>query len=333
MSFRARQMQPKDVRECAEIIAAHPVIGARYGPAISDLRVAWLQLLRSKAKTATVFEKLEESRARLCFVGVSVFVSDDFIRELKTPPLCWFGPNLAKRIARGDSPLLSEKQFADANTRGGLNLLVWEGCFHPEFKNDIELPRAVMDTFVAHHRGFQLKELISSELESAERLEWTLRSGSLFWDPENGHYTESMRSSPEEAVRRPHRVGLTRELELSRRPWSASWVGTLFDYHPPRCGFSPSEQRLLLLALSGEAGTDQELADALDISLPRVKKLWLSVYRRVSDCVPELIQDRSQLRAGPSERGKEKKRHLLAYLREHAEELRPVSRKLLRTFK
>jgi hypothetical protein len=30
-----------------------------------------------------------------------------------------------------------------------------------------------------------------------------------------------------------------------------------------------------------------------------------------------------------SERGKEKKHRLLGYLREHAEELRPVSRKLL----
>jgi hypothetical protein len=57
--------------------------------------------------------------------------------------------------------------------------------------------------------------------------------------------------------------------------------------------------------------------------------MWVSIYQRVEDCLPELIGDplRSDLPA--SGRGREKRRRLLAYLREHPEELRPVSRKLL----
>ncbi|HEY1865951.1 MAG TPA: hypothetical protein VGG55_02680, partial [Candidatus Acidoferrales bacterium] len=121
-------------------------------------------------------------------------------------------------------------------------------------------------------------------------------------------------------------VGITRELEFERL---GSWVGSLFDYHPPMFGFSPSEQRLLLCALDGEMGTDQELCEKLRISLTTVKKMWLSIYDRVAEGMPEWIPDHARADMGPPERGKEKRRRLLAYLREHPEELRPVSRKHL----
>jgi hypothetical protein len=52
-------MTPTDVPECVEIVAAHPVIGPRYGPAIQHLRTAWLRLLESEAKIAVVFEDVE----------------------------------------------------------------------------------------------------------------------------------------------------------------------------------------------------------------------------------------------------------------------------------
>ena len=106
-----------------------------------------------------------------------------------------------------------------------------------------------------------------------------------------------------------------------------SWVGSLFLYAPPRFSFRRSEQRLLFLALDG--GTDKELADELGISLSAVKKTWRMIYDRVAACQPELIPSNSQADAWTQDRGKQKKQRLLAYLREHPEELRPVSRKLL----
>jgi hypothetical protein len=61
-------------------------------------------------------------------VGVSVFVQDDFLSEMKQPPHFWLGPELIRRMTQGESPLLSGKQLREANSCGGLNLLVWEGC-------------------------------------------------------------------------------------------------------------------------------------------------------------------------------------------------------------
>jgi len=329
MYFRHRPMETKDLQECIQIIGEHPIIGPRYGAAIQDLRSAWLRLLHSEAMIATVFEAEEETHARICFVGVSVFVTDNFISELKTQPLFWFGPELAKRITRGDSPVLTDKQFREANAHGGLNAIVWEGCWHPDFEDQSELARFTMDTFVEDHRGFRLKELISTQIESVQRLEFVLKTGAYLWDSESGCYIESLKYDPHEFLGKPHLLGLTSDLERSRGPWGASWVGKLFDYRPPRCGFSRSEQRLLKLALAGDAGTNEELAKSLGIALPTVKKLWLSVYRRVADNLPEFVPDALERDQEEPARGKEKKRRLLAYIREHPEELRPVSQKRL----
>jgi len=329
MNFQHRQMKPKDVRECVDIIASHPVIGPRYGSKIHQLHSTWLLLLRWEEFLARVFEKVENSRTTICFVGVSVFVTDDFVRELKTAPF-WFGPELIRRAVRGDFPILRDKQLRKANAQDGLNLLVWEGCIHPDFINDAEVPRFMIDVFIEVHQGYRLKEMISSQIESTQRLEFTFSSGAFLWDWETARYLESPQGDPSEIVSNPHLIGVTCDLERARRPWQRSWVGKLFDYHAPRCGFSRSEQRLLEFALDGDTSTNEELADVLRISLPTVKKLWVSIYRRMNDRVPEISSSAGRADTDDSTRGKEKKRRLLAYVRDHPEELRPVAQKLLK---
>ncbi len=324
MGLRFRPMHPKDIRECAEIIKAHPVIGPRYGRAIQELHTAWLRLIDSEAMTTAVYEEVDGAVVRKCGVAVGLFVHEEFMREVKTPPLFWLGAELVKRITAGRSPVLSDREVREANSGEGLNLIVWEALPCLEFATRSDLFHLMIEAFREVHRGFRLKEMITSQAESVERLKWAVDAGGLFWDPAKTRYVNSPRRNAEEFVRKPHIVGITRELEFGRL---GSWVGTLFDYMPPRFGFSRSEQRMLRAALAGESGTDEELAEALGVSLPTIKKMWLSVYRRMTHVQPKTIRDRA--RSGAAERGKEKRRHLLAYLREHPEELRPVSQKHL----
>jgi hypothetical protein len=320
-------MQPNDVRECAEMVARHPVIGLRYGSAIQYLRPAWLALLGCAAMIAAIFEEVTEAQTRTCAFGVGIFVSDDFVRELKTPPPFWFGPELATRVMNGTSPVLSDSQVREANSGEGLNELVWEALPFPEYATRSDVYHLMVNTYVESNRGFRFKELITSQMETVERLQWAIDAGGLFWDPIHARYNRTLTVSPEELVYEPHLIGITRELESGRL---GSWVGNLFDYHPPRFGFSPSEQRLLLSALAGETGTDQELSQQLRVSLPTVKKMWLSIYRRIGDRMPELIPESATAEGEATERGKEKRRRILVYLRVHPEELRPVSAKFLK---
>jgi len=306
------------------MVAAHPVFGPRYGRAIADLPAAWLRLLDFEAKNATVFEEVNGSHATICCVGVTVFVGDDFVRELKSPPLFWIGPELAKRTVSGYSPVLTDKQLREANSCGGLNLVVWEGCLRPDFLKNSELHRSTLNTFAGEHRGYLWKEAISSQVECVERLAYVLETGGLLWDTTIGRYVGSLEKTPQEIIKEPHVIGVTRGIEQKR---TGSWVGGPFEYHPPQFGFSRGEQRLLLSALSG--GTDMELSGDLGTSVSTVKNTWRSIYNRVASHLPELFSDHVDVDAQISERGREKRRRLLTHLREHPEELRPFVPRLL----
>jgi hypothetical protein len=326
MNLCHRAMQPGDIRECVDLLANDPVIASRYGPLIEELPAAWLRVLQCEANFATVFHAEEGPHAPICFFGVPVALQDDFVREMKTSPLFWFGPELTRRIMRDESPVPTSSQFREANSRDGLNLVIWESLIRPGYEADSELQRYMMEIFIQVHRGYLWKEVISSQAESPERLDHRHKTGGYLWDPTVGSYTSTLNNGSSEIFGSPHILGITRDLEFKgRAKWAGSWVGALFDYHPPTLGFNPREQRLLSCAIQG--ATDEHLAGMLGTSLPAVKKTWVSIYRRVEDQLPGLMPESVQSDSPVAVRGREKRRRLLAYLREHLEELRPVSRK------
>jgi len=127
-------MRSHDVRECVEIVAASPIQAARYGTAIHDLESVWKGLLGQEAFRAIVLEETpNHSKPTKVGIGVSAFISDDFLQYIKTPPFFWVYPELMKRIATDKSPLLSDKKTREANADGGLNLFLWEGALRSEY--------------------------------------------------------------------------------------------------------------------------------------------------------------------------------------------------------
>lgn len=317
--LRYRPMRPRDVRDCVEIVSLDARARTKYGDALGSLRSIWLDLIGREAFRAFVFEELTSSVARTIAFGISVAVSDDFLHDLKEPPFFWVGPELVRRIARGESPLLSDKDVRAANSTGNVGIVVWEGLAREEEHHRPEVPNLIMSAFIQEHRGFFLKELWGHG-ESAVGLRATIHSGTFFLRTHDGRTIDHLDEPAEDILAKPHVIGLTRELALQR---IGTWSGSLFIYQPPRFGFRPSEQRLLLTALRG--GTDAELADELTVSLSAVKKAWRAIYERVSDKDPHLVPSVDFGPNGASERGKEKKQRLLAYLREHLEELRPAA--------
>ncbi len=220
-------MRPRDVNRAVEIIAADRVVGPRYGTVIAELSSVWLQVLRCEAVRHVVLEDSSEtSTQQIIGVGISAFVSDDFFRDLKTPPFCWAGPEITRRVIRGASPLLTDKQVRHGNSNGGLNLIVWEGTVRagaqvPEAHN------AMLAGFIGQHRGFQLK---LGHGTSVVGLEATFRMGNLFLSSVDGSYIDRMEKRPEELLSVPHFIGISRELARNR---AGTWIGSLFDYQPP----------------------------------------------------------------------------------------------------
>jgi hypothetical protein len=318
MAIQCRPMRGNDVAACVEIVDQHPYAGSRYADVRAELGPVWSGLLGQEAFRAYVYEDLQDSPPRLVALGCSAVISDAFLCEVKTPPFFWIGPELARRVGRGESPLLSDREVRDKNSRGAVALTVWEGLTHIRDLGRVELANTIVRTFVELHRGFQLKEIVVQG-STPDAVAAVLGSGCLFVSQVDGQYREKSDKPPHELVWEPHVIGITRELAQSR---VGTWAGSLFDHHTIRFGFRPSEQRLLVTALLG--GTDDDIADQLGISLSAVKKRWQSIYERVSSCDPDLVPFATLTAESVSERGKMKKQRLLAYLRDHPEELRPA---------
>jgi hypothetical protein len=114
-------------------------------------------------------------------------------------------------------------------------------------------------------------------------------------------------------------------LSLNRDDARGSLPGTsvrhVFDHHPPLFRFSASQRRLLWLALFEDS--DAHLTERLEISVHGLKKLWRGIYERIEDRMPEFFGDTAG--ADEGKRGPEKRRQVLAYVRQRPEELRPWS--------
>src|ERR1700730_17479979 len=283
MNVRYRPMEPKDVRKCVEHVAAHPILGPRYGNLIKDLPSAIRSVLGRDSFTAEVFEEFQGSTTRFLGAGMAVFVSDEFLQELKTTPFFWVGPELVKRITRGHSPLLSDTAVRDRNSTVGLNLMNWHNTVHPEELRRAEVGTPVMAAFEERCRGFRLREVIG-QADCLEQLHGMRSAGGLYFHRAENCYGYFPELSAADFGREPRIGGMSRDLALSH---TASWVGSLFLCPSPQFCFSRSEQRLLLSALQG--GTDEQLAAKLGVSLSAVKKTWRGIYDRVAHCSVGLI--------------------------------------------
>lgn len=320
--IRCGLMQLEDVSACVKIVANHPVLGPRYGSAVDRLESVWRQLARSDAFFAIVAKETASGCSDTLGSGVACFVADDFAAEIATEPFKWVGPELVNRFLHGPSPVLTDAQVRLANSADGLNILVWPSCFREEYETDLGLWQMSQTLFFEAYRGFQVKRLQMQAIHSTE-LNIAINSGAGYLSSADSNHLQDLGKLSGSAMLKPHIVEVTRAM-ASNRP--GTWASQLFAYHKPEMGFPRSEQRLLSAALEG--GTDQELAEHLGISLSAVKKMWVSAYQRIEARRASILEFERKENAN-GDRGKEKKHKLLVYLRDHPEELRPYSMKVL----
>lgn len=320
MAIRCRPMRHEDIPDCVKIVGSHPVLAPRYGETIALVPEAWSLLLNQQAFNGVIFEEPHGKAFRKVGLGARAFLSDAYMAKMKKAPFFWVGPDLAKCIVKGQSPLLTDRELRQANLSGGLNLFVWDGAASADDLGRTKVMNSLFVEFIDQHRGFLLKELIAQS-SSPDMLEAQLKSGGFLLG-KDGRYKRTVREKLDAVIKTPHFVGVTRELALQQ---FGTWVSSLFVYEPPKFGFRTSEQRLLLAAL--EARTDEQIAEKLEISLSTVKKTWRQIYERVAEFDSELILDLHS-EGGRPERGKTKKQRLLAYLREHMQEVRPFASRM-----
>jgi hypothetical protein len=99
-----------------------------------------------------------------------------------------------------------------------------------------------------------------------------------------------------------------------------SVAAKMYRYQEPVLRLSPAEQNLLAAALSGK--TDAELSAVLGLSIEAIKKRWMSIFDRVDEFKADILTRTDEDSDG---RGPQKRHRVVAYVRNHPEELRPFA--------
>ena len=308
----------EDVADCHRLLPPGFVCEPELRSRLPEL---WREWLRDGRLQMTVLEDGERPpERRLVAFGCSVFISDAFTAELRAgclPPSP--AAHVARRDLEGRSSVLPLDAVRRANSGDGLNVLVlhigWnEVNLTPDEVRWVK--SKLIEAFGYTHGGYQLKEFLQ-EVYTEEEMRRGLVAGSLLRTDYAHFYAEGDMLLPPPSLR-PYLIGTSR----AEVPDGCT-IAPAFFCTPPRFFFRPWEQDILHLALLGKS--DAEAMAALHISHSTVQKRWRTIYERAAAVLPTILpQEAIAEKASSQTRGSEKRRHLLAYLRHHPEELRPI---------
>jgi DNA-binding CsgD family transcriptional regulator len=299
-----RPISDSDLTECLEIQPA--CLGDQIAGRSTALRV-WKGLLHEPSFLANVIES-ERAIAghRIVACGMGVFVTKSFADHEIKNPRSGLNSRIVAAVASGDSPLLSRAQIAAGNAGAGIDFVNMYGTWREGIMNNDQLSEvhALLGTsFVEHFAGYRFNRVLK-EAVGQSSIALALATGTY------RIVAEFKKSESALAV-------ATRESVLAA-PYSVA--AALYRYQTPELHLRPAEQSLLIAALAGK--TDAELSEELGLSIEAIKKRWMSIFDRIDEFKPEIL---SREGADSDGRGPQKRHRVVAYIRNHPEELRPFS--------
>lgn len=310
----ARTFVPADLETC---LAIRP---ARMGQELIGYEcalAAWKTLIKCTAFRSLVIEAVEPIPGhRVVGFGAVVFVSSEFAHNEILNPRPGLNERIISSIGNGRPVVLTDAQLRHQNTDGGLSSVV----LLSDWRRDILTPQQITEIILTLAQsgvgvlsGYRLEKMLLEALDAID----------IAYIESTGVY----RKIADFADLHPGKPGGGRALfaidKTSADAVTGSVATFVFHYTPPIIRFKKGDQELLCAALEGL--TDQELASHLNLNMQTVKKRWASVYTQVAEVLPDLLPEcGSDLNR--QTRGPQKRHHLLAYLRNHREELRPFIR-------
>jgi hypothetical protein len=268
---------------------------------------AWHWLLRSPAFNGAVVEMEDrsESGREIAGFGTSVFVLSSFADGEVTNPRPGLNARIISSIVERRPVVLDYEQLREANTHSGLQLVVLSAaCATQTIPPDsaAEFFACMSSVFERHHIGYRIGRILYEAIGEAE----------LRVHAATGVSRVVCQFNSERAL-----YNITRESAMAV---TGSVVSNIFIERHPVLGLGQAEQQLLLAALDDV--TDEELGRHLNLHVGTVKKRWMRIFDRLSTVFPSLFgADHSA--CDEHARGKQKRHHVLAYIRQHPEELRP----------
>lgn len=313
--LRYRPVARRDIAECFELLP--PWLGLDQAGIAAVMQV-WDTLVDEPSLLTGIIEDLAQPAGkRIQAWGVTLILPQSLVKalDLDGQPPVFIARRIYGALRDGSFRPMTDREIGLENARGELTMMI---LHFSQRDHDIDNPyvqdviTAANDTFRIFHDGFNLRAVYFETGEINDRV--AVASGFIRRQYSN---PEDLQPLPRE--RQPGFFGLTREQARSLVPGSPA--RNCFQNQPPLFMFSASQRRLLWFALFDDS--DDALMPLLDVSVHGLKKLWRGIYERIEDRMPEFFGDTAG--GDDGKRGPEKRRQVLAYVRQRPEELRPWS--------
>jgi hypothetical protein len=318
MSFTYRPTKLLDLKRCLALSGNR---GAYDSVAEEDVVAFWGSLLSSRAALSRVVETQTAASGRQVIgFGLSVFVTDEFMAEITTTLPPNVGWQMFLRWRLGQRMFLTREEFAQKNNpQDGLNLMVLAyGTAVAELRTEDEnrVRSRMFEAFIECHAGYCVKVFHQEMFSLEDKVGGAGLGLKVVRDFGDAVYVAAGPSLPATALMGLHR-------DSFGFPGQNAMLWPFFHPPAPRCQFTNLEKDVLDAALHSD--TDEEIAGALNISIWTVKKRWQRIYEKSERVFPDLLQ--SDPDGGPGSEGLsgQRRRHLLDYLRQHLEEIRPTA--------
>ncbi|MEO8805121.1 MAG: hypothetical protein ABI433_03510 [Burkholderiaceae bacterium] len=310
--LRHRPSTRADIAECMGLLPAWLALDE---PTRAQLPELWLRLVDEPSVQSSVTEDLARpAGSRILSWGVSMCLAPGLVAELGLDAAP--EPYVVRRVYRAlldrRFQSMSDREMGQANAAADLRLLAMHFDMKGSDLND-PLMQSLMvmgaESFRVGLSGYNTRSIYYENSEFNEP--WMLTTGFLH----RPHAREAPQTAAPGDTMRYYRV--TRDEALATTPGST--VRHIFEHHTPMFRLSASQRRLLWLSLFDD--NDDALEQRLGVSMHGLKKLWRGIYERIQDQQPDFFGEASGDDDG--KRGREKRRQVLAYVRQRPEELRP----------
>jgi len=301
-SFTWRKTTEADLAACLDVQPAH--LGNELtGPEIAHK--VWREILADPAMVTAVFEcEPPIEGRRIVGFGAAVFVRAEFAEAELANPRPYINARVIESVHAARPVLLTAGEIARVNAGKGLDMVnlcgsLLESILSPEERGQVQTLLSV--SLVQLLAGYRLNRIFGQATDSEMRA--MLGSGLV----------REVASYPELKLA----AYVATEQIASAQPFSIQV--TIFNNREPLLRLSGADQKLLWAALEGQ--TDAGMAVSLNLTMPAVKARWRSIFARFARLKPEVAPEFH----GEGSRGPQKRHRVLAYLREHPEELRPFA--------
>lgn len=318
MTHRALRLRPitgDDSNRCARLLLkAHP--GAELPQ--SQLSTTLRELVKREAVKGMLIEDCLPGSAdwTASGLGLSGFVTSARVDAHLAEPAPFLFLRLLREAAAQN--FLLPPDIALGNSGDGLDLVLHytQGNWDLTDPHWLAVCTLAHEAYVRDHRGYRLRRALQED--------WS-REPDIYVATGYRAFTHfdvaPPLPDPSDPARKPQRVLYYASAEEVRGNPPGSTIVNVFQYVPPRCGFSAAEQRILSHAMTG--ATDEVIAAALGLSLNSIKQAWRRIYDRVGEHASFVFSPDEPVLLATSSRGPEKRRRVLAFIDGHPQEVRP----------